>query len=71
MTDGFNCRLNVGVPDVFRWSLGDSVNEQPDMGWRGIVALNYAEGWIEIDTRYRWTREERRSIAGFFGRIFG
>lgn len=62
-------RLLVDIPDVFRWSRGDSVGEQPEDGWRGIVALHYGEGWIDVDTFYRWTRAERVAIAGILRRL--
>lgn len=57
-------RLSIGIPDVYRYDIGTSVNEQPENGWRGVVAINYAAGWIDVGTRYRWTRAELLAIAG-------
>jgi hypothetical protein len=59
----------MGLPDVFKFSIGTTTALIPD-GWCGVVALNYAEGWIEIDTRYRWTRAERLATAGVVRRAW-
>lgn len=63
-------RMTVGIPDVFCWSIGDSIAPQPEMGWRGVVAINYREGWMDVDTRYRWTDVEHRAIAGVVARVW-
>lgn len=62
-------RLTVGLPDVFTFDVGTTTEIITD-GWRGVVALSYRDGWIEIDTRYRWTREERRAVAGLARRAW-
>jgi hypothetical protein len=63
-------KLQIGIPAVFAFSVGQSINEQPEEGWRGVVALHYGEGWIDVDTRYRWRREELLAIAGMLGRAW-
>lgn len=62
-------RYQVGIPDVFKWSIGETTEIIPD-GWRGVVALHYGEGWIEVNSRYRWTRDELLAVSGVVGRMW-
>jgi hypothetical protein len=64
-------RLKLADPShVFRFSIGQTVMDQPKDGWRGVVDIDYREGWLVVDTRYRWTYEERRACAGVIRRIW-
>ena len=56
--------------EVFQLSIGDSIGYQPPDTWVGVVKLNYAAGWVDIDTRYRWTRDERLAVAGLARRAW-
>ena len=62
-------RLTVGISDIYQFDIGTTTQIIPD-GWRGVVALSYREGWIEVDSRYRWSREELLAISGWARRLW-